>query len=459
MDYDSFLRSKHTLAEPVGFEVPEDAINPMLRGKFEYQSDIVRWALRRGKAAIFAHTGMGKGPMQLEWLSHVQRHTSDAVMLLAPLAVAEQFQLEADKFHVPVRLCRKMGDIRNGINVTNYDRIGDFDLSQFPAVAMDESSCIKDWTSKTTSGLIDVLRGTPFKLCSSATPSPNSHSELGTHAELLDVMRRVDMLAMFFEHDGGETSKWVLKGHGKRPFFRFVASWAVCLMKPSDLGYNDEGFDLPPLNLQQHIVSVDHGINTNGMLFRNPDLSATGLHNELRLTVQDRARRVAELVAREPHEQWLLWCNTNYEADAVRALIPGIVEVRGSDHPDKKKDALIGFATGAVRYLLSKPSIAGYGMNYQNCCNMAFVGLSYSFEDLFQAIRRCWRFGQTRPVNAHIVIAETEGPVLETIKRKESQYEELQAEMNTAMREEQLQARRKATRYDHSEEMRLPAWL
>lgn len=454
--YTQFLENKAVLAPATGFEVADSDLNPML---FDYQKDIVRWALRRGKAAVFAHTGMGKGPIQLEWLRHVHAYTRQPVLLLAPLAVAQQFQRESDKFGIGVKLCKSQADAVNGINVTNYDRIDDFDLNAFSGVAMDESSCIKDWSSKTTKGLIDALKATPFKLCSSATPSPNSHAELGTHAEILDVMKRVDMLAMFFEHDGGETSKWVLKGHGRKPFFKFVASWAVCLMKPSDLGYSDEGFILPPLNLKEHIVSVDHAVSTDGMLFRNPDLSATGLHKEMRLTVQDRAARVAELVAEKPNEQWLLWCNTNYEADAVKAAIPGLVEVRGSDSPDRKEKLLNGFATGDVKDLLSKPGIAGYGMNYQNCWNMAFVGLSYSFEDMFQAIRRCWRFGQTRTVNAHIVIAETEGPVLETIRRKESQYEELQAEMNAAMRDEQLQARRKATRYDHTEEMRIPAWL
>lgn len=458
-DYASFLERKRVVSVPSGFDVPESAINPMLRGKFAFQADIVRWALRRGKAAIFAHTGMGKGPMQLEWLRLVHEHTGKDVLLLAPLAVSQQFKREAEKFHIPVHLCRDQSCVQRGINVTNYERMDLFDMESFVGVAMDESSCIKDWTSRTAKTLIDRLRRTPYKLCSSATPSPNDHAELGTHAELLDVMKRTEMLSMFFEHDGGETSKWVLKGHGKRPFWKWVSSWAVCLKKPSDLGYDDDGFELPPLNLQQHIVSVDHSVNTDGMLFRSPDLSATGLHKELRLTAQDRAQRVAEIVAAEPDEPWLIWCNTNYESDALRAAIPGLTSVRGSDSPEKKERALIGFATGDIRLLESKPEIAGFGMNYQHCANMAFVGLSYSFENMFQAIRRCWRFGQTRPVNAHIVIAETEGAVLETIRRKEAQYEELQTEMNAAMREEQLQARHKSAKYDHETEMRIPVWL
>jgi len=251
----------------------------------------------------------------------------------------------------------------------------------------------------------------------------------------------------------------VLKGHGKQPFWKFVASWAVCVKRPSDLGYPDGGFELPPLNLHEHIVAVDHGIHTDGMLFRCPDLSATGLHKEMRLTTEDRARKVAELVASKPDVPWLLWCNTNYEADAIKAVLPQSVDVRGSDSPEKKEAALIGFAEGNIQIMLSKPEIAGFGMNYQHCADMAFVGLSYSFENLFQAIRRCWRFGQTKPVNAHLVIAETEGAVLDAIRKKERQYEELQSEMNAAMRDEQLAARHKATAYEHSERMLVPSWL
>jgi hypothetical protein len=272
-------------------------------------------------------------------------------------------------------------------------------------------------------------------------------------------MTRAQMLAMFFEHDGGETSKWKLKGHGKKPFWKWVASWAVCLKLPSDLGYDDAKYILPPLNLIEHVVAVDQSIATEGMLFRCPDLSATGLHKEMRLTCEDRAAKVAELVCAEPDEAWLIWCNTNYEADAIKALLSTVVEVRGSDKPEKKEAALIGFATGEIDELLSKPEIAGFGMNYQHCARQAFCGLSYSFELMFQGVRRSWRFGQLRPVNVHIVIAETEGPVLETIRRKEAQYEELQAEMNQAMREEQLAQRAPKHKYEHTKRMKIPEWL
>jgi hypothetical protein len=457
--YEEFLRSKQVFAPACGFDVPLDAINPMLRGDFAFQADIVRWALKRGKAAIFANTGLGKGPMQLEWLKQVSAHTQRNVLLLAPLAVSMQFQGESAKFGIPAKVCLNQSEVEGGITITNYERLDMFDLSSFISVAMDESSCIKDWTSATTKTLIEKLSDTPFKLCSTATPSPNDHSELGTHAELLDVMKRSQMLAMFFEHDGHETSKWILKGHGRKPFFKFVSSWAVCLQRPSDLGYPDEKFILPPLNIHEHIVKVDQSVATEGMLFRCPDLSATGLHKEMRLTCEARAQRVAELVMDEPLEPWLIWVNTNYEADAIKALLPLAVEIRGSDRPEKKEAALIGFARGEFMELVTKPEIAGFGMNYQNCARQAHCGLSYSYENMFQGIRRSWRFGQTRPVDVYLVIAETEGPVLQTIRRKEAQYEELQSEMNAAMREEQLAQRQPKAKYEHTKRMKVPEWL
>lgn len=454
--YQDFLMSKRILAAPCGFDVSESAVNPRF---FPFQNDVCRSDLARGKSANFLHTGMGKGPIQMEWCAQISERAKGNTLISAPLAVAEQFAREAKKFNYDLTVCKDHGDVRAGINVTNYDRLDLFDLSKFVGIALDESSCIKNWTSKTAQLLIAKLAATPYKLCSSATPSPNDHAELGTHAELLDVMRRPAMLAMFFEHDGGETSKWALKGHGKKPFFKFVASWAVSAKRPSDLGYSDDGYSIPPLHMHEHVVSVDHSINTDGMLFRCPDLSATGLHKELRLTCADRARRVAELVTAKPNVPWLLWCNTNYEADAVRAVLPGVVEVRGSDSPEAKVQSIVRFLDGDIKWLLSKPEIFGFGLNLQHCRDMAFVGLSYSFEALFQAIRRCWRFGQTEPVNAHLVIAETEGAVLSAIRRKERQYEELQSEMNAAMREEQLAERHKSANYDHGMGMEVPSWL
>lgn len=454
--YEDFLASKRSLAQSVGFSVPRKTLNSSL---FPWQAEVTQWALEKGKAALLESTGLGKTIQELAWADQVCRRSDGNVLLLAPLCVSLQTHTEGIKFGIPTTLCRSQDDVTRGINITNYEMLDHFETANFKGVVMDESSKIKDFTSKSATTLIQRFANTPYKLCGTATPAPNDHAELGTHAEFLDVMTRSQMLAMFFEHDGGQTSKWDLKGHARKPFWHWMASWAVCLNLPSDLGYPDHAYILPPLNMQEHVVSVDHSIATEGMLFRCPELSATGLHKELRLTIGDRARKVAELVRSKPDEQWLLWCNTDYEADAVKKIIPEVLEVRGS-HPIPKKEAAIrGFLDGSVKWLLSKSSIFGFGLNLQCCHNMAFVGMSYSFEQVYQSIRRCWRFGQEHPVNAHIVVAETEGKILEAHKRKQRQFEELQAGMVGAMRVEQLRARRGAYKYDHAMPTVIPPWM
>ena len=460
LSYDEFLASKRIFSKPCGFEIDRSQINPMmLDPKHAFQADIVQWACRRGKAAVFAATGLGKGPIQLEWCRFVCLHTGGDCLIVAPLAVAMQFVREAAKFSTTITLCREQSDVRPGINVTNYDRLDLFDLKHFAGVSLDESSCIKDWQSKTSQGLIAALESTPFKLCSSATPSPNEHSELGTHAELLDVMSRTQMLAMFFEHDGGQTSKWSLKGHGKKAFFNFLSQFCVCVSKPSDIGpYDDAAYVLPPLNLIEHIVAVDHSINTDGMLFRCPDMSATGLHKEMRLTAGDRAASAAQLVSEKPDEPWLIWCNTDYEADAVKGKIPQAINIKGSHSPDKKEAAIMHFLDSPSDWLLSKGAIFGYGLNLQKCANM-IIFVDYSFEKMFQIIRRCWRFGQTREVNAHVIVAETEGAIMSALREKEAAYEELQREMSEAMRHEQLTARYQSANYEHLMPIQIPTWL
>ncbi len=454
--YEKFLESKRILAPAVGFEVAKEDINPKL---FPFQNDICRWALRRGKAAVFAHTGLGKGPIQLEWCKHVSRHTQGNTLILAPLAVAQQFQREADKFGYALTVCQEQSDVRPGINVLNYDRTHLIDFGSFTGVSMDESSILRDWNSETTKGLIDSLAKTPFKLCCTATPAPNDHTELGNHAEILDVMTRNQMLAVYFEHDGGETSKWALKGHGKKPFWRFVSSWALCVLKPSDLGYSDELYDLPPLNMHEHIVPVDHSINTDGMLYRCPDMSATGLHKEMRITAASRAAKTAELVRDKPGVPWIIWVNTDYDADVVRAAIPKVTEVRGKDSRKVKEATIVQFVNGEIMDLSSKVEIFGRGLNLQHCRNMVFMGASYGWEGFFQGVRRCWRFGQTEEVNAHLVAAETEGPILKAMQRKQAQYEELTEEMNAAMRECRTQDRARGVKFEHCIDMQIPDWL
>lgn len=455
-EYQAFLDSKQVLAPTVGFSVPRSELNSSL---FPWQAKIVEWALEKGKSALFEGTGLGKTIQQGAWGDKVCSKSGGDVLMVSPLCVSSQTNREFTRFGIDSTVCRSQDDVKPGINITNYDMIQHFTPSKFKGIVLDESSKMKQRQGKTTINLIERFANTPYKLCASATPAPNSHDELGSHSEFLDVLTKAQMLAMFFEHDGGNTAKWELKGHARKPFWKFMASWAVSLNLPSDVGGDDTGFILEPLNLQEHVVKVDQSIATEGCLFRTPDMSSTGLHKELRLTAEDRARKVVELIKSNPDEQWLIWTNTDHDADVITGIMPEILEVRGS-HPRWKKEAAIeGFQDGNIQYLLSKPSIFGAGLNLQCCHNCAFYGLSYSFEQVWQAIRRCWRFGQKHRVNAHLVIAETEGPVLDAQKRKQRQFEELQLGMVAAMRAEQLQLKRSVTRYDHNMPMMVPSWL
>ncbi len=443
IEYEDFLTSKRALVQFSGFEVPDNKINQRL---FPFQRDIVRWALRGGKRAVFAATGLGKTLIQAEWAHQVAKHKKGDVLILAPLAVALQTKELAAKFGIKINYCRKQSEVEKGINITNYDMLDAFDPASFVGVVCDESSVMKDWTAATTQKLRDGFANTKYKLCCTATPSPNDHTELGTHAEFLGIMTRMEMLSMYFCHDGGNTSEWRLKGHARKPFWRMLATWAVSLSRPSDLGYPDDGYDIPELRIIPHVVTVDHTVATEGMLFRCPDMSATGLHKEMRLTAQERAAKVAELIAAEPDEPWLILCNTDYEAQAIHKAIPGLTEVKGSQSVKIKEERLLGFTVGDPKDLLSKSSICGWGLNYQHCARLAIAGLSYSWEQFFQVIRRCWRYGQTREVFAHLVYAETEGRVYDVILKKQAKYEELQREMNEAMKEIQLEDRGKIKR-------------
>ncbi len=410
MGYREFLEKKATFDPPTGLKkIPE--LNPML---FEFQRDIVTWALRRGRAAIWADCGLGKGPMALEWA----RHVPGEVLIVAPLAVSRQFQREAKKFGVDIGLAKTAADIKERITVTNYERLDGFQAERFNGVVLDESSILKAHDGKTRTQLIESFSQTPFRLCCTATPAPNDHMELANHAEFLGTMTRVEMLSMFFTHDGGETSKWRLKGHAESDFWKWLASWAVMMRRPSDLGYQDDKFKLPEITIHQHTVAVEKA--SEGFLFA---LEANTLQERIgarRETIEDRVKECAAIV-NGTDRPFLVWCNLNSESEALSKRIKGAVEVKGSDTPEEKEDAMIGFTEGKIRVLVTKPSIAGFGMNWQHCADMAFVGLSDSYEQFYQAIRRCWRFGQKKPVNVHIITAETEGAVVSNIRRKEAE--------------------------------------
>jgi superfamily II DNA or RNA helicase len=415
--YQEFLESKRVLDAPSGFD--PKSLNLQL---FDFQKDIVRWALRRGRAAIFADCGLGKTPMQLEWANQVCANTLGKCLILTPLAVSYQTVEEGRKFGIDVNMCRTNEDVNQGINVTNYEKLEHFNCSQFNAVVLDESSILKNYSGKFRNKIIEVFAKTPYRLACTATPAPNDYMELGNHAEFLGVLSRTEMLSMFFVHDGGETSKWRLKGHAESDFWKWLSSWAVYIRKPSDLGYSDQSFKLPELNTIKHRLNCDKA--TPGYLFAVPGESLNDQRAIKRASIADRVAECAELV-NASNEHWVVWCELNDEANMLEQMILDSVQVAGSDDPEKKETRLLDFSHGKVRVLITKPSIAGHGMNWQHCRNMAFVSLSHSYESFYQAIRRCWRFGQERPVNAHVITMNTEDPIVENINRKQQEADRM----------------------------------
>jgi DNA modification methylase len=427
-DYDAFIASKSRRRVASGFEPL-----PIKASLFDWQRSVVRWAVRNGCAALFEDCGLGKTLQQLEWARQVAAHTKSPVLILTPLSVAHQTAAEAAKFGLKAKVAADQSGVKGpGIWITNYEKLEHFDADEFAGVVLDESSILKSFTGKTRQELTRLFSRTPYRLCCTATPSPNDYTEFGQHADFLGICTPAQMLATFFVNDTFNTGDWRLKKHAEGKFWEWVASWACCVSRPSDIGFPDEGYELPPLAMHPEIVHVDESTNAGDELFRHATLSATTMHKEMRATSEARAKRVSELVASKPCEQWLVWCNTNDEADKLAALMPEAVEVRGSDTANKKEHAVDGFLDGSIRVLVSKPSIAGYGLNLQCCSHMAFVGLSYSFEDLYQALRRCYRFGQKRPVHAHIIQAQTEGAITRSIERKIEQHKNMQTEMKKA---------------------------
>jgi DNA modification methylase len=406
--YSEFIGNKLVTHPKSGIEPPDD-LNPML---YDFQKDLVRWSLRIGRTALFCDCGMGKTPMQLEWA----RLVPGKVLILAPLAVAKQTIREGAKFGIECHYVRRQKDCGDKkIVVTNYEMLSSFDPNRFDAVVLDESSILKAYDGKTRTAIIEAFSATAFKLACTATPAPNDYMELGNHAEFLGVMKRQEMLSMFFVHDGGETQKWRLKGHAEDEFWRWLCSWAVMIRKPSDLSYKDGNFVLPPLEYHRHVVDSE----SKEFLF---PMEAQTLQERIRAradSVGDRVEKCAEIVNGNKEEQFLVWCGLNKESDALSRKIGDAIAVKGSDSIEHKENTLLGFANGDIRVLITKPSIAGFGMNFQRCPNMAFVGLSDSWEQWYQAVRRCWRFGQENTVHAHVITAQSEGATLKNIKRKE----------------------------------------
>ena len=460
MTYAEFLQSKQCKVVSSGFEKPRENMNQYM---FGWQKDIVCWALKKGRAALFEDCGLGKTLQQLEWAQSVCNYTERPVLIVAPLAVAEQTRREGEKFGYQVSVCRTQNDVLDGINITNYEMLSHFDASKFTGVVLDESSILKNFTSKTRTQIIKMFHDTPYKLSCTATPSPNDYMELGNQAEFLGVMSRTEMLATYFIHDGSNTSKWRLKGHAEDRFWSWVAEWAVVLTSPADLGYSGEGYNLPQLNTVEHLVEPGtKAMDGNLTLFTKTAQTLSERREARRDSLDERCEEAAEIVKTDAG-QWLVWCDLNDESSKLKSLIPGAVEIRGSDTPQDKADRLRGFTDGSIRVLVTKPSIAGFGLNWQGCHNMIFVGLSDSYEMMYQAIRRCYRFGQANTVNVHIVTSTAEGAVRENIERKERQRADMTAEMvrhtKEILRKEIRGTTRDVIEYNPQVEMKIPAWL
>ena len=450
--YDDFLKNKRFVLESCGFDIDKATLNPKL---YDFQKDIVRWALAKGRACIFADCGLGKTAMQLSWSYQITRHLGpDAkVLILAPLSVCEQTKREGMKFNYSVNICESQEDVVPGINITNYEKLDKFIASSFDAVVLDESSILKSFTGKVRTSIINNFMNVPYKLACTATPAPNDYMELGNHAEFCGVMTRAEMLSMFFVHDGGETSKWRLKGHAEDVFWQWMASWCVFIDNPRNLGYEISGFDLPKLHINEIIVDGDEPIRES--------LSLLERRQARKDSLIARCEKAAELV-NNSDEQWLVWCDLNDESHKLHELINGSVEVQGSDKDEHKTSSMLNFSIGGIKCLVTKPKIAGFGMNWQNCHNMIFTGLSDSYEAYYQALRRCWRFGQTKEVNVYIIISAKEGCVKQNIERKQTDFLRMQKEMTELTKEitkkELKKTCRLSTPYEPTVSMILPNW-
>jgi len=455
--YSQFLRRKLSV-------VPRTGIAGEIRADgslFDHQRALTNWALRRGSAAIFADTGLGKMRMELAWADVVHKHTRMPVMIHTPLAVAPQLAAEAALMGINAKVCRSADDLIDGINITNYDRLHLFDPKVFGGVALDESGCIKHHNTRTFTDLTEAYRETPYKLPASATPAPNDWTELGTHAEFLGICTRAEMLAEFFCHDGAETQVWRLKGHARSLFWKWVATWGAMVRRPSDLGFSDDGYILPPLNMHEHVVNFE--MVAEGQLFATDAQTMSDRRKARKLSMDLRVQACAARVNAEPNEPWVVWCDLNAEGDALTAAIDGAIQVAGSDDIDTKESRLMDFAHGRARVLVSKPSICGWGLNWQHSARMAFVGVTDSYETVYQAIRREWRFGQKRPVDVHVFASKAEGAVVANIRRKEAaameMAEQLSAETRDAVMAEVVGLKRATNNYSAGRRIAVPAWL
>jgi superfamily II DNA or RNA helicase len=431
----------------------------------QHQRNAVEFSLEKGSAALFLDTGLGKSLCAFTYAHNVTKHTGKPVLMLAPLGVTGQHLTEAHKFGFEdVRTIRSGDEVGPGLNLCNYERLHLLEPGVFGGLVLDESSIIKNFTGTTTRRLMEFGGLIPFRLACTATPAPNDHMELGQHCQFLGVMRSNEMLSRWFLADQSEMGRYRLKRHAVNSFWNWVSSWARCAERPSDLGGDDAGYILPPLNMHRHIVKTDIVTDAGdddgqALLFRMPSASATSIHREKRKTANDRAAKIAEIVKAEPGEAWIIWVDTDYDADAVKALLPEAVEVHGRMTPDQKEEGLCAFSEGRTRILITKGSIAGFGLNWQHCARVAFVGLSYSYEAFYQSVRRCWRYGQTRPVEVHVACAETEEAIWQAIVRKRDDHDAMKVHMRAAMARAQEEVRSVKNDYQPQRVAALPKWM
>lgn len=449
--YTDFLASKRLVAPTSGVDVARERLHPAL---FDWQGQLVRWSLRKGRAALFADTGLGKTLMSLAWA----QQAAERVLILAPLAVAQQTVREGERWGIPVSYVRKGEDApERGIAITNYEMLPHFNPARWGAVVLDESSILRDFNGKTRTALIEAFRRTPMRLCCTATPAPNDIQEIANHAEFLGLMSRVEMLAHFFVHD---SDGWRLKGHARKAFFRWLASWGMAVKKPSDIGGDDTGYNLPPLTVTPHFIETDY--RAPDRLF---DVGLSGITDRAKVrrgTLDARVEAAAALVRAEPWEAWLCWVGLNDEGTQLQRLLTDATIVEGSQSPDEKAAALLAFADGAVPTLVTKAGISGHGMNWQHCARMVFVGLSDSWESYYQAIRRCWRFGQTRPVRVHVILSDRERDIWNNVCRKEAEAERLARELiehSSEFSRAELGAVSAAEPYRADRQLTVPDWL
>lgn len=417
MTYDEFIKRKSLRVKDYGIE-PENLNYPL----FEFQRAIIKWALKKGRCAVWADCGLGKTRISLVWANEILKKENKPIIILTPLAVAHQFKKEGLQIGVDVNICKEEKDLKPGINCINYQRLHKLDPSQFVAVVADESSILKDYSSATRNQLIDSFCQTKYRLALTATPAPNDVMELGNHSHFLSTMTRNEMLSMYFVHDGGETQKWRLKKHARSDFWKWASMWAIAARHPKDIRFDEQGFDLPKLNIDHHTVESDHidAQNQDGTLFFLDAKTLSEQRQARRDSLSKRIDKAKEIIDKKPDESWIIWCDMNIESEIANKVLSAC-EIRGSQTIEQKEEILIGFTDEKIKRIVTKPSICGHGMNWQHCSNVIFLGVSHSFEQWYQAIRRVYRFGQKNDVNCHIITSDREINVLTNLERKQKE--------------------------------------